>query len=362
MKFYCSKCKSFTSIDTLKPACDCGGLWELKHELPPFNYNDIENDIFSMFRYNKFMPKLNSWRDVSLGEGMTSIVKLEEILVKMDYMMPTLSYKDRGAAVLISHVKDLGVDFVVQDSSGNAGNSIAAYAARAGIKCEIYVPENTSPKKIEMIKSHGAKVIVVKGSRDHCAEVCREKVFTEGAYYANHVYNPLFYQGTKTFIYEVYEELGYIPKNIFLPVGNGTLFLGAVFGLEELLNAKIIETMPNIFVIQSEKCDPIYQAYLQKSTKPAAVLCEATMAEGIAIGKPMRGEEILEKIYKYDFEVLICPESEILGAREYLAKRGIYAEHTSAAILGAYRAYEKKFGKLEEVLIPITGAGLKSDH
>lgn len=165
------------------------------------------------------------WKDISLGEGMTPVIRLnEDVLLKMDYFMPTLSFKDRGAAVLIAHCKSIGVTRVVQDSSGNAGNAVAAYCARAGIDCEIFVPEGTSPKKIDMIRAHGAVCTVVPGSRDHCAEVCREKVEREGVYYANHVYNPFFYEGTKTYIYEVYEQLGRIPQNIVVPVGNGTLF------------------------------------------------------------------------------------------------------------------------------------------
>ena len=125
-----------------------------------------------------------------LGEGMTPVVRFhEDVLLKMDYFMPTLSFKDRGAAVLIAHCKAIGVEKVVQDSSGNAGNSVAAYCARAGIACEIFVPEGTSPKKIAMIRAHGAKCTVALGTRDHCADVCRSKVESDGVYYANHVYN-----------------------------------------------------------------------------------------------------------------------------------------------------------------------------
>ncbi len=92
---------------------------------------------------------------------------------------------------------------------------VAAYCARVGIECEIYVPEGTSPKKISMIEAFGAKAVVVPGTRDHCADVCREKVVTEGAYYANHVFNPFFYEGTKTYIYETYEQLKRVPGKYF---------------------------------------------------------------------------------------------------------------------------------------------------
>src|SRR5699024_2903635 len=181
---------------------------------------------------------------------------------------------------------------VVQDSSGNAGNSVAAYSAKAGIECEIFVPEGTSPKKIDMIKSHNAQVNVVPGTRDDCADACRAKVDKEGEYYANHVYNPFFYEGTKTYIYEVYEQLSRIPENIFVPLGNGTLFIGIVKALEEFLDSNIIEKMPNIIAVQSEYCDPFVKAVIAKENQPAKVVPKPTMAEGIAIGLPARGEEI----------------------------------------------------------------------
>ncbi len=95
------------------------------------------------------------------------------------------------------------------------------------------------------------------GIRDNCADACRAKVEKEGKYYANHVYNPFFYEGTKTYIYEVYEQLGRIPENIFIPLGNGTLFIGAIKELEELLAAGVIDRMPSIVAIQSENCDPL---------------------------------------------------------------------------------------------------------
>jgi len=280
----------------------------------------------------------------------------------MDYFMPTLSFKDRGAAVLIAHCKSIGVESVVQDSSGNAGNSVAAYCGRCGIGCDIYVPEGTSPGKIAMIQAHGAAAHVVPGSRDHCADVCRAQVDLEGKYYANHVYNPFFYEGTKTYIYEIYEQLGRIPEHLFIPLGNGTLFIGAVKGLEHLLASGCIDHMPKIIAIQSERCDPFVKAAAAGSDVPAKVSPTPTMAEGIAIGVPMRGREILSYIYKYDMELVTVPEDRILEARSDLAKQGIYAEHTTAANLAAYRNYCEQHGKTPDSLLTMCGAGLKSDH
>lgn len=365
MNYVCSNCNATSEVSTRAAKCECGGLWKLDYKPPKFDLSLVDRDTWSIFRYRAFMPlEGEHWRDISLGEGMTPIISFDEdVLLKMDYFMPTLSFKDRGAAVLIAHCKAIGVDSVVQDSSGNAGNSVAAYCAKAGIECEIFVPEGTSPKKIDMIKAHRAKVNVVPGSRDHCAGVCRDKVVSEGKYYANHVYNPFFYQGTKTYIYETYEQLHRIPANILIPLGNGTLVIGIIKALEEFLESGIIEKMPQIIVVQSEYCDPFLKAVLVKAKKAAMETApRATMAEGIAIGVPMRSEEILEYIYKYDIKVITAPEDRILEARMALAAKGIYCEHTTAANYAAYWKYCEINGKTSDCLIPMCGAGLKSDH
>lgn len=364
MKYICSKCGTSAEVTTRKAKCDCGGLWKLDYTAPKFDLSLVDRNTWSIFRYRAFMPlEGEEWREISLGEGMTPVIQFnEDVLLKMDYFMPTLSFKDRGAAVLIAHCKAIGVDSVVQDSSGNAGNSVAAYCAKAGIDCEIFVPEGTSPKKIDMIKSHNARVNVVPGTRDNCANVCRSKVDTEGKYYANHVYNPFFYEGTKTYIYEVYEQMGRIPANIFVPLGNGTLFIGIVKALEELLYSGVIEKMPHIVAVQSEYCDPFVKAVYAGEKHPAIVTPKPTMAEGIAIGVPMRGYEILEYTYKYNIEMITAPEDRIMEARMALAAKGIYCEHTTAATYAANLKYCELKGKTPDCLLPMCGAGLKSDH
>jgi threonine synthase len=323
----------------------------------------VDRNEWSLFRYRNFLPVTNGlWKEISMGEGMTPIASLSDnVLVKADYLMPTLSFKDRGAVLVIWLAKTLGAKKVIQDSSGNAGNSIAAYAARVGMECEIYVPEGTSPAKIKMIGSYGADVKVLPLSRDETAEACREAAAKKVGYYASHVYNPFFYQGTKTYVYETLEQLGRIPDNLFIPVGNGTLFFGVTLALDELVSSGVITKRPKIYAVQSEHCAPILEAFAAKVNAPSHITPQKTMAEGIAVGQPARGPEILREAYRSGAEFISAPESRILEARTILAQAGYYVEHTTAATYAAYLSSSEEHDLKGDVLIPLCGAGLKSD-
>ena len=125
MKYICSKCGHREEVTTHKAKCECGGLWKLDFKAPIFSLDEVDKSEWSMFRYRRFMAlEDDSWKDISLGEGLTPIVRFDDnVLLKMDYFMPTLSFKDRGAAVLMAHCKSIGVDKVVQDSSGTEKKS-----------------------------------------------------------------------------------------------------------------------------------------------------------------------------------------------------------------------------------------------
>ena len=145
MNFVCTCCGKKVSTDTKAPACDCGGLFELDFVPPAWDDSKIDRDTWSLFRYRAFMAlEGDAWKEVTMGEGMSPVIPFsDDVLVKMDYCMPTLSFKDRGAAALVAHMKSIGVKKCVQDSSGNAGIAVAAYGARAGIECEIYAVSYT---------------------------------------------------------------------------------------------------------------------------------------------------------------------------------------------------------------------------
>ncbi|WP_315116385.1 threonine synthase [uncultured Clostridium sp.] len=372
INYTCSKCKRTYTLESLVFKCDCGGMLDLEEFPIDFSKESINKEEWSLFRYIKALPfsgEFTLWKDISMGEGMTPMVPMDKdnpnLLVKLDYLMPTMSFKDRGAAVLITKAKELGVKKVIQDSSGNAGTSIAAYANRAGIDCDIYVPYGTSPKKIKQIASHGAKVHVVPGSREDTAKAALSAVERGDGFYASHVYNPFFYQGTKTYAYEIYEQLeGEVPEALILPVGNGTLVLGAYYGFKDLLKLGLIEKLPKIIAVQSQNCAPIYSAFIDGKNYTTEVKSTETLAEGIAIADPKRGPQILEAIRDTDGEIILAPEDDILKVKDDLALKGFYIEPTTASTFAGYFKYVKDtgFNPRGKVIIPLCGSGLKSEH
>jgi len=298
-----------------------------------------------------------------MKEGFTPLEEIEfdgnRTLVKIDYLFPTGSYKDRGATVLMSKMKEWGVQKVVEDSSGNAGSAIAAYCARAGIKCEIYVPQHTSSEKIVQIQAYGATLKKVEGSRERTAEVAMEAA--SKIPYASHCWNPFFLHGTKTFAFEVWEQMGWkAPDVLVLPIGHGTLFLGVYMGFRELKEAGMIKRIPRLVGVQSAFCAPFYQAFKKGWRETRPIEKGETTAEGIAISEPVRGRQILEATQETDGEILTVTEKEIGMALMEMGRKGHFIEPTSAATIAGLKKYLRKKRRRETVVSTLTGTGLKS--
>src|SRR5512138_2172501 len=258
---YCLRCSTQYSTGSPRWKCDCGGLLELHFE-PVFDLEKIRSRQPGLWRYREALPVDRDEHIVSFDEGFTPLVPVRfgerQVLVKQDQLFPTGSYKDRGATVLISKIRELGIREVVEDSSGNAGCAVAAYCAAAAIDCHIYVPANTALGKLAQIQLYGARLNLIPGSREDTARAVLAAA--ETIYYASHSWNPYFFHGTKTWAFEVVEQLGWqAPDTVILPAGNGTLVIGAQLGFQELHQAGIITSLPRIVAVQSAACAPLAQ-------------------------------------------------------------------------------------------------------
>ena len=309
-----------------------------------------------------------SWEPVTLGEGDTPLLEVEwqerPYLFKMESMCPTGSFKDRGASALATALRGVGIRRVVEDSSGNAGASLAAYAARADIGCEICVPNTITGPKLAQMNLHGAEVIEIKGKREYAA-LAAWAASAHGALYASHVFSPFFLAGIETLAYELWEQLDRrAPSAVVLPVGNGTLLLGVHQGFQRLRSAGLVERQPRLIAVQAEACPPIYQAFHGGHNKVEGVTIAPTAASGIGISKPVRGAQILSAIRASGGTVLIASEQQIDDARNKLARRGLYVENTSAVAVAALAHLPQEAVETDgesQIVVLLTGHGLKID-
>jgi threonine synthase len=361
--FICTACGKSHPIDTRDWRCACGGLFDFGRRLP-VDAAEIDNTQPGLWRYRAFLPVDPNWAPITLGEGNTPLVKVawegRALQLKLESLLPTGSFKDRGAAVLITALHGLGIQRVVEDSSGNAGASLAGYAARAGIACEVCVPASAAGPKLAQMEAYGAEVIEIKGRREYAA-LAAWAAAAHGAYYASHVYSPFFLAGIETLAYELWEQLGHrAPDAIVLPVGNGTLLLGIHRGFQRLHEAGLTGGQPRLFAVQAAACPPIYQAFRSGREAIEPVATAPTVASGVAIGQPTRAGQILAAIRATDGAVFSVTEKEILEARNQLARCGFYAEETAAVATAALGELRSVLSPGELVVVPVTGHGLKT--
>ncbi len=374
MELMCSECGKTFSQDEKIWRCSCGGLLDIIHEFR-FDPEAVGNRDFSMWRYREAIPVSGSAAEVSFKEGFTPLLEIpfasKNILVKQDHLFPTGSYKDRGASVLISRAAELGIKKVVEDSSGNAGAAIAAYCAKAEIRCDIYVPSSTSGGKLIQIESYGANLYKIEGGRTAAASAALKAA--ENIFYASHSYNPYFFHGTKTFSYEICEQLGWkAPDTLILPVGNGTLFLGAYIGFKELKDLGITDKVPKLVGIQSATCAPVYEEYISRHLggilKTGIKYTEyarngnpaSTIAEGIAITAPVRKKQILKAAEDTDGMFMTVDDDEIKKSLKKMHSSGYYIEPTSGAVTAGIERYAAAAGDDELIVSVFTGHGLKA--
>lgn len=354
MHYRCTQCHREYNLNQLHYRCECGGFFSLSYPNKKVSFTSSHP---SLWRYREALPPFSEEvvSQVSMGEGLTPLIEIENnTFVKLDYLNPTLSFKDRGGVMLAALMKQEGFKECVIDSSGNGATSVSAYAARLGVSVHVFVPAATSAKKLEQIRAHNATVHLVKGDREETHQKTLAFVKEHSLFYASHIYNPLFLEGTKTYLYEIFDECKKMVNTLFVPVGNGTLLLGIFLAIEEFLSWNLITTPPKIIGVQAANCAPLATAHFSNNL----ATIQPTIAEGIAITHPPRATQILSLMNKMGGAFLTVSEEEIVAAHTDLAQRGFYVEYTAAANWAAYKKYKKSAD--ETVVIPLCGSGLKT--
>lgn len=361
MNLWCPACGERYPLDTERWRCTCGATFDLEGA-PAFRPGDIVENDTTMWRYRAALG-FEGEPPVTMGEGWTPLVPAEfngqAVRLKLEYLNPTGSFKDRGASVLATLFRAQGATRLVDDSSGNAGAALAAYSARAGLRATLYVPANTSPSKRAQIAAYGATLAPVEGAREAVSAAAQMAILGSGGAgvrYASHVYHPMTLFGPKTVAYELWEQLGgRAPTRVVTPLGHGTLLLGCYQGFSDLLAAGLIERLPRLYGIQAAACAPLAQAFATGAADAQPVFPGNTLAEGIRIGQPVRGAAVLAAVRATGGAILAVDNPSIVAAHEALAQRGFYVEPTSAVVVAAL----DRVGEGGDTTMVLTGNGLK---
>jgi len=360
IRLYCIDCNSTANLTDWR-CTQCGGVLEIDG-IPHFDADKINTNDWSLWRYSAMLPVEKRF---TLGAGMTPLVDVRrgetKFKAKLDFLNPTGSYKDRGTATMLNHLLAQGVTDVVEDSSGNAGSSVAAYAAAAGLKARIYVPAAAPDGKKRQIKM-SAEIVEVGGTRQDVTDACIKEVEEGRAVYATHAWNPFFIAGQMTAAWEIWEQMGRaIPDAVVCPVGQGLYLLGYARGFAALKDAGLIQRVPRIYGVQAAACDPVVRGWEAGADEPPTVEQGQTVADGIVIRAPVRGREVLKAIRDSEGSALRVAEAKILPARDGLAKRGLFVEPTSATTFAALPQVIEHIGSRDAtIVLALTGHGLKA--
>ena len=357
---FCTSCGNAYPPEGVPYCCPtCGGLYDFRDPIH-FNPEKVDRSQPGIWRFSQTFNLPPNIEPVSLGEGNTPLIWAKvlnrQVAFKCEFLNPSGSFKDRGTALIIAWLHGKGVTEAVEDSSGNAGASFAAYATRAGIKARIFVPELASGPKRRQIEAFGAELVPISGSRNVVAEAAR-KVADTGVAYGSHAYIPYNLPGYATAAYEIVAQLGQMPGAVIVPVGQGGLLLGLVRGFEALRIAIKEYLLPEIIGVQAKACAPLWALFLQEDDKQFVVREEQTLAEGVRVSDPLRGNEVLAAVLASRGSMMVTGEDEIIPARNELAKLGFYVEPTSAIVWPALIKLSQKLP--DPIVVILTGSGLK---
>lgn len=350
--YRCARCGYTTEASSWLWRCPrCGGPLDIVIEGLRLTLSERRG----LWRFSSVIPTRLL---VTLGEGFTPLINAnflgKGVYLKLEYLNPTGSFKDRGSAVAVSKALELGVRAVVEDSSGNAGISIAAYAAAAGIRARVYVPRDAPEGKKALIRSLGAELIEAP-SRAEASKMAIESVGPNEAY-IGHAWNPWFLQGTKTLAYELFDQLGHVPDAVVLPASAGTLLLGLWIGFKELLSLGLINKVPRLYAIQAQGFASLYEKmhgdYVREPTR---------LADALRVSNPPRLEQMVDAIRGSNGDALVIMDNELLQSWKSLLRRGFIVEPSSAIALAGYTKLlnNNYLSSDDEVVIILTGSGLK---
>ena len=354
MRLECIECGTKFKIDERFYTCPkCDGLLEVEFETSELkrklDLKRLKTETPSVWKYNAFMPILDKTKIVSLREGGTPLYRcdhlaeeigIRELYVKFEGANPTGSFKDRGMTVGVTKALEFGVKTVACASTGNTSASLAAYAAKAGLKCLVLLPsKKVALGKLAQAMMYGAKVIAIKGNFDEAlsliTKICEER---KDIYLLNSV-NPFRPQGQKTIGFEIADQLGWkVPDRIVVPMGNCANIWAIYKGFFEFDAVGLTKGIPMMTGIQAEGSMPIVDAIKRGLKKFVPVMKPETIATAIRIGNPVNGPKAIRAIRNSKGTAESVTDEEIIDAQKMLARlEGIGVEPASASTVAGLK-------------------------
>jgi threonine synthase len=373
----CPKCQTTYRPQEINQLCTCGSPLLVNYDLDQlrdqFKPDDLIKREANLWRYHELLPVEDEANIVSLGEGMTPLLHMKKIGLDMDIpnlfmkdegIIPTGTFKARGAAVGVSKAKELGVKELAMPTNGNAGAAWALYAARAEIKASIVMPVDAPKITRNECAVSGANLNLVNGLISDAGKIVGQAVKDFDLYDASTLKEPYRIEGKKTMGLEIAEQMGWtVPDVILYPTGGGVGLIGIYKALKELQELGWIgEKMPRLVAVQAEGCAPIVKAWEEKKSESEFWPDSKTIAFGVNVPKAIGDFLVLDAIYKTEGCAVAIDDDSLIAEQEKIAKMegAFICPEGAATFVAARRLRENGWIKKEESVVALnTGMGIK---
>lgn len=373
----CSKCKKEYNVDEKQQLCECGAPLLVNYDLEAlkreFKQELLSNRKADLWRYHELLPVKNEDNIVTLGEGMTPLLPMPVIgedmaipnlLMKDEGIIPTGTFKARGAAVGVSKAKELGVKELAMPTNGNAGAAWALYATRGGIKSSIVMPTDAPKITRNECAISGSNLFLVDGLISDAGKIVGKAVQEYDLFDASTLKEPYRIEGKKTMGLEIAEQLGWkMPDVILYPTGGGVGLIGIFKALSELKEIGWVEgPLPRLVAVQSAGCAPIVSAWEEKRVDSDFWSESSTIAFGINVPKALGDFLVLKALYETNGCAIAIEDQAILSEQQKIASMegAFICPEGAAAFVAARRLRVNGWIKEDEKVVVLnTGAGIK---
>jgi threonine synthase len=373
----CRECGARYPVEPLTICEECFGPLEPAYDLAEIDGVDFRKHVeagpASLWRYESLLPGGPGIDRVDLGAGFTPLRRadrladrlgLETLWLKDDSVNPSNSFKDRVVSVATTMARAFGFEAISCASTGNLANATAAHAAKVGMPCYVFVPDDLERAKILATEAYGARVVAVKGSYDDVNRLCTEVAEALPWAFVNVNMRPYYAEGSKSLGFEVAEQLGWrIPDHVVVPVASGALMTKVHRAFRELAAVGAVEERPyRISGAQAEGCSPVAEAFASNADEVRPVKPN-TVAKSLAIGNPADGWYAIQTARTTSGVVEACTEAEVLDGVRLLAEtEGVFTETAGGVTIAVLKRLVDSgvVGRDEETVALVTGNGYKT--